>query len=162
MEGPESALRRGPKLPSVLQLLSISLSFVSFISLATVLLWPTFGDSLSINVIGCRVDSLGEGDSLESDRCKLGRPLRRNRRKLERSLVSIAGGDLWSVANGPTLNDSPKLSRNPLIGVGMMLMRLGGISLAPLDVRGTGLPTDWSSSESTSAIRNNTEELWPL
>lgn len=166
LSGVPIAVGVGQILLSVLQLLSNSLSFVSFISLATVLLYPTFGECCSVrDVVARSASSLGGGDSLESDRCKLSRPFRRTLRKFIR-LVSGGGGDelLLSDSGGSTRNDSPSESREPLIGVGMMLTRFGGMCWLPFWFRGDNgrLPTDWSSSESTSAIRNSADVFWPL
>lgn len=127
LSGVPSASGAGQRLLSVLQLLSNSLSFVSFMSLATVLLYPTMGDSLSAAEVLAE-GSFGGGDSLESERCILSLPFLLTRLKFIRSLVS-GGGDEWLLSDsaGSTLSESPRESREPLIGVGMMLMRFGGI-----------------------------------
>lgn len=123
----------GHTLLSVLQLLSSSLSFVSFISLATVLLNPSFGNGNPAEVLALSAGCLGGGDSLESDRCKLSRPFRRTLLRFIRSLFSGRGGEelLLSDSGGSTRNDSPSESREPLIGVGIMLIRLGGMFWCP-------------------------------
>lgn len=152
---------------SVLQLLSNSLSLVSFMSLATVLLYPTLGEccSTAVDVLARSAGSLGGGDSLESDRCRLSRPFRRTRRRFIR-LCSGGGGDelLLSDSGGSTRSDSPSVSLDPLIGVGIMLTRFGGMLWLPFWFRGDigRLLTDWSSSESTSTILNSPDVLWPL
>lgn len=127
LSGVPSASGAGHRLLSVLQLLSNSLSFVSFMSLATVLLYPAMGDNLSAAEVLAE-GSFGGGDSLESERCILSLPFLLTRLKFIRSLVS-GGGDEWLLSDsaGSTLSESPSESREPLIGVGMMLMRFGGI-----------------------------------
>lgn len=154
---------------SVLQLLSNSLSLVSFMSLATVLLYPTLGECCSmccaVEVLARSAGSLGGGDSLESDLCRLSRPFRRTLRRFIR-LCSGGGGDelLLSDSGGSTRRDSPSESRDPLIGVGIMLTRFCGMLWLPFWFRGDigRLLTDWSSSESTSTILNSPDVLWPL
>lgn len=67
-------------------------------------------------------------------------------------------------SGGSTRSESPSESREPLMGVGMMLRRFAGTPWFPFWFLGEigRLPTDWSSSESTSAIRNSADVLWPL
>ena len=143
----------GHRLPSVLQLLSNSLSLVSFISLATVLLCPGDMPGESLSSLSA-VEGLCGGDSLESERC--GRPRRARRRP--RSRVSGAGRGSGSGAS--TLKDSPKESRDPLIGVGTILIKFAGTWFPFWFLGEIGrLPTDWSSSESTSAIRKSADVL---
>lgn len=66
------------------------------------------------------------------------------------------------------MRESPSESREPFIGVGMILTRLLGIlgMLLLLVLRGAicWLLAGWSSasSESASAIRNNPNVDWPL
>lgn len=112
------------------------------------------------DVLARSAGSLGGGDSLESERCRLSRPFLRTLRKFIR-LGSGGGGDelLLSDSGGSNLRESPSESRDPLIGVGMILTRFGGMFWLPLWFLGDigRLPTDWSSSESTSAIRNSAD-----
>lgn len=99
------------------------------------------------------------GVSLESECRKLSLPLRRVR------LVLRSGGD-WIISSGGSTRASLSESRDPFIGVGMMLMRLLGIGSEFLGDIGRLLAdcssASSASSESASAILNSPVVVWPL
>lgn len=108
----------------------------------------------------CSVDCFGGGDSLESDRWTPRRPFLLTLRRVILSRFSGGGDELFvSDSGGSARRESPRESRDPLIGVGTILTRFDGMCW--FGARSPGetevLPTDCPSSESTSAIRNSAD-----
>lgn len=69
---------------------------------------------------------------------------------------------MLSDSGGSTVSESPSESLEPFMGVGTMLTRFCGIVLLPFCRGEIGLLlTEWSSSESTSAILKRFAGFWP-